>query len=497
MLTPSIRKARTEEIAARHLTDFWQRPTLYFNLAPEGVATSKTRQVNFTVIFTTYDRPTSNGSNYFRSTVIAGLSTKKTLSRISMNVRLHAAQAISSVLQRLPIATVRSLVRALPAPNPRQCQEKQLLVDVSVTLRQDARSGIQRVVRAWVGALQAEPPAGFCVRPIFATHRHNYRYAPDLTCTSQQLEIAQPVIVESGDIFLGIDLAAHLLPRWQFQLLQWKAAGVQIDIVVHDLLPLLHPEWFNPKTVRNFRRWAQVLAKYADHLICTSQSVAKDVSRWKAKSRGLSPNEASIYLAPLGADILASSPSLGLRTEHREILRQFSNQEIVLIVGTVEPRKGHAIALGAMEELWSHGRPTVLAIVGRPGWKTKDLQQRLRVHPEHGKRLIWIDDASDEMLEHLYVLAKGVLNPSLGEGFGLPLVEAMYHNCSLLARDLDVFREIAGEQIEYFKDDAPQALAQRIAEWLDNTPLRKRPRYEVRTWEESASELRRLYADRP
>ncbi|WP_187638370.1 MULTISPECIES: glycosyltransferase family 4 protein [Paraburkholderia] len=397
----------------------------------------------------------------------------------------------------LPIATVRTLVRTLTVHNTRHGQERQLLVDVSVTLRQDARSGIQRAVRAWLGALQAHPPAGFCVRPIFATHRHNYRYAPDLTCSTQQLENAQPVIAEPGDVFLGIDLVAHLLPRWQFQLLQWKAAGVQIDIVVHDLLPLLHPEWFNPKTVRNFGRWAQVLAKYADHLICTSQSVAKDVSHWKANSRVLRQGEARIYLAPLGADILASSPSQGLRPEHHEMLRQLSNQEIVLIVGTVEPRKGHAIALDAMEELWSQGRTTVLVIVGRPGWKTKDLQQRLRTHPEHGERLLWIDDASDEMLGHLYVLAKGVLNPSLGEGFGLPLVEAMYHNCSLLARNLDVFREIAGEQIEYFDDDTSQALAKRIAQWLDNIPLHKRPPYNVRTWEESASDLRRLYADRP
>jgi glycosyltransferase involved in cell wall biosynthesis len=414
-----------------------------------------------------------------------------------MNVRLHTARAVGSVLQRMPIVAVRSLVRALTGSNVPQGQERQLLVDVSVTLRQDARTGIQRVVRAWLGALQAQPPAGFCVRPVFATRRHNYRYAPDLICTTQQLENAQPVTAGPGDVFLGIDLVAHLLPRWQFQLLQWKAAGVQIDIVVHDLLPLLHPEWFNPKTVRNFRRWAQVLAKYTDHLICTSQSVANDVRRWKANSRGLRQDEARVYLAPLGADIVASSPSQGLRPEHQGMLRQLSNREIVLIVGTVEPRKGHAFALDAMDELWRQGRSTVLVIVGRPGWKTKDLQQRIRAHPEHGKRLLWLDDASDEMLGHLYRQAKGVFNPSLGEGFGLPLVEAMYHNCSLLARNLGVFREIAGEQIEYFDDDAPEALAERIAQWLDNISLDKRPCYNVRTWEESTSQLRHLYADRP
>lgn len=414
-----------------------------------------------------------------------------------MNVRLYPALAISSILQWLPISTVRSLVRALIVHDELQGQERQLLVDVSVTLRHDAHSGIQRVVRAWLGALQAQPPIGFRVRPIFATHRHNYHYAPNLPCAPQQLENTLPVTAGPGDVFLGIDLAAHLLPRWQFQLLQWKAAGVRIDIIVHDLLPLLHPEWFNPKTVRNFGRWTQVLAKYTDHLICTSHAVAKDVARWKLNSRALYQDEAQICLAPLGADILASSPSQGLSSQHHEILRQLSNRETVLIVGTVEPRKGHSVALDAIEKLWQQGRETVLVLVGRPGWKTQALQQRIRVHPELGDRLLWIDDASDEMLDRLYAQVTGVLNPSLGEGFGLPLVEAMYHNCSLLVRNLDVFREIAGEQIEYFDNDVPSALADHIAQWLDNISSQQRPRYKVRTWEESAAELRRLYADRP
>ena len=69
-----------------------------------------------------------------------------------------------------------------------------------------------------------------------------------------------------------------------------------------------------------------------------------------------------------------------------------------LMVGTVEPRKGHAQVLDAFERLWAHGGSQKLVIVGKPGWMLDDFVGRLKRHAERGRRLIWIERASDEYL---------------------------------------------------------------------------------------------------
>jgi glycosyltransferase involved in cell wall biosynthesis len=138
------------------------------------------------------------------------------------------------------------------------------------------------------------------------------------------------------------------------------------------------------------------------------------------------------------------------------------------MVGTIEPRKGHDKALAALEVLWN--KPLLnenfkLLVVGRPGWKTGSLQKLLRQHPENKRRLRWIDDASDEYLDKLYQASWGVLMPSRGEGFGLPIIEAATYAKPILARDLPVFREISPPNVEFFSSDKAEDLAIAIRSW--------------------------------
>jgi glycosyltransferase involved in cell wall biosynthesis len=165
------------------------------------------------------------------------------------------------------------------------------------------------------------------------------------------------------------------------------------------------------------------------------------------------------------------------------------------MVGTIEPRKSHAQVLDAFELLWQRGSDAMLVIVGRPGWMTAAFVARLRAHPEAGKRLLWIEDATDEMLERLYESCSALILASRGEGFGLPLVEAAQRGLPIIARDLPVFREVARDHAFYFADDAPQALAQSIEAWL---ALREKGTHPLSrgmpflTWAQSAAQLRRL-----
>jgi len=165
------------------------------------------------------------------------------------------------------------------------------------------------------------------------------------------------------------------------------------------------------------------------------------------------------------------------------------------MVGTLEPRKRQTQALDAFEKLWSDGVDVNLVIVGNEGWMVEALTSRLRSHPESKKRLFWLTSISDEFLEKIYDECAALLCASEGEGFGLPLIEAAQHKMPIIARDIDVFREVAGECAYYFKGMQPEELASAIEHWLSLRSEGKIPSSEGvrwRTWHESAVELKAL-----
>jgi glycosyltransferase involved in cell wall biosynthesis len=136
------------------------------------------------------------------------------------------------------------------------------------------------------------------------------------------------------------------------------------------------------------------------------------------------------------------------------------------MVGTIEPRKSHAQALSAFGALWKRGNNANLVIVGRQGWMVEPLMKQFREHPEFERRLFWTENASDDDLQALYQASTGVLMASVGEGFGLPLVEAARNHRPILARDIPVFREVAGANATYFSGHSAEKLANALEAWL-------------------------------
>jgi glycosyltransferase involved in cell wall biosynthesis len=90
---------------------------------------------------------------------------------------------------------------------------------------------------------------------------------------------------------------------------------------------------------------------------------------------------------------------------------------------------------------------------------------RLSSHPERGHRLHWLDAADDADVLAAYRDCDALLAASLGEGYGLPLVEAACQRLPVLARDLPVFREVAGEGADYFSGEDGAALAAALQAW--------------------------------
>ena len=143
-------------------------------------------------------------------------------------------------------------------------------------------------------------------------------------------------------------------------------------------------------------------------------------------------------------------------------------------------------------------------IFGREGWlNTPDDERRnipeiartIRNHRQLGSRLFWLDDCDDDILMETYDNATCLLAASEGEGFGLPLIEASRHGLPIVARDIPVFREVAGEHAFYFNGLEPEDIATAITEWLRLYRRGTHPQSDGikwLTWEENVERLKSI-----
>nr|WP_315255740.1 glycosyltransferase [uncultured Duganella sp.] len=393
--------------------------------------------------------------------------------------------------------------RALVFNQPPAAQ-RQLFVDISALVDTDLKTGIQRVVRSVLHSLLLAPPPGFRIEPVYGSggnrpYRYARRFTLEMVGAFQQLPLEDaPIEARHGDIFLGLDLFTNGTAQNRDLLQSMRERGVQVYFVVYDVLPVLHPEWFPHGTLEYFSIYLDSITHCSDGVVCISRAVADELAGWKESRVNERQSPLKVGYFHLGADINASKPSFGLPDNAQQVFDAVAARPSVLMVGTLEPRKGHAQALAAFDLLWEQQVDANLLIVGKDGWMVEHVTKRLAAHPERGHRLFWLAGVSDEMLLKLYQSASGLLAASEGEGFGLPLIEAAQHGIPILARDLPVFREVAGTHAHYFHGMAPAELAQALEQWLALLKAGNAPAstgLPWLSWDESAQQLLKAVID--
>lgn len=367
----------------------------------------------------------------------------------------------------------------------------QWLVDVSQIAHTDLGTGVQRMVRSILREWLSCPPEGVRIEPVaFVDGRYRYArtYALSLLKLPADHLIDDWVEVGAHDRFIGLDWTADSLAAAEPQLRQWRRLGVAMHFVINDLLPMTLPDAFHPHSQQVFADWLRRIGSIADHLHCISRNTADEVQRWMATAAldfqfGHPP---SIDHFLLGVDI--DSADVRQASPPAELSQAIANRPSLLMVGTLEPRKGHTQALDAIEQLWREGRDLNLLIVGHRGWLVEALIARLERHPERNLRLFWLDEADDALLETLYRQASALFAASWGEGYGLPLIEAAQRGLPVIARDLPIFREVMGDYACYFNANSPAELAGFLEDWLSARPAPpSMPPWP--TWRESAASL--------
>lgn len=360
----------------------------------------------------------------------------------------------------------RLMLASRPSPhNPR------VLIDVTGAHHLNITSGIQRVARELAKAA-AESGDGL---PVIIQDGRLISYF-------QGPFFPETVDVREGDTLLMPDATWGREDKYLRLMEEISRRGGKNVICVHDLLPLDFPVFFDRDHVRLFANWFERMVVPSDAVVAVSKSVADHFCEY-VQARGLAWNK-PVGWVHLGCDFHAPSNT---RTSTEALAICADKTPFFLSVGTLDPRKGYPIALAAFERLWNLGVNVRYVITGTKGSQTNALAHRILNHPEYGRRLFWLEQASDADLVLFYKNARALIFPSVAEGFGLPLVEARGHGLAVIASDIPVFREIGGEAITYFDLLDADCLAQRVAEALAShkSTLAVAPR----TWREATEEL--------
>lgn len=378
---------------------------------------------------------------------------------------------------------------------------KQIFVDISELVRVDAKSGIQRVVRNILREWLIHPIDNVRIEPVYATvHHFGYHYAQSFTSRflgnpNDPMLKDKPIEYKKGDIFIGLDFQPHIMSKQKVFYRKMQRHGVKVYFVIHDLLPIQMSQYFSQGASESHTKWLRVI-RNSDGLCCVSKAVLDEVKSWLEKNS--LPRRRPLSLAwfhhgaDLVGDIKVADSSHEFQGNEQNVLNSMGKNITFLMVGTMEPRKGHAQTLAAFEQLWREGLKVVLVIVGKQGWMVDDLIKKINQHAELNKRLFWLDGITDYYLDSIYRAATCLIAASYGEGFGIPLIEAAQYKIPIIARDIPVFKEVTAGHAFYFKAEEPQDLAQAIKEWILLYEENAQPKSDTmpwQSWRQSANHL--------
>ena len=378
---------------------------------------------------------------------------------------------------------------------PRTEDKSTLFVDISELVQRDSKTGIQRVVRSIVNVFLMHGAVDYRVEFIYASvgepYRHAYRYIQQLRGIPEPTTVDVIADPQVGDIFLVLDFQSIVVATKAIFLQQIRDRGAKVYFVVYDLLPIHFKNYFALDLWQIHTLWLNTVAQ-SDGAICISRSVATELEDWLKVNRPIRLQPFRIGWFHLGADIEASQPSRGFSSDDADTLLSLCTRPTFLLVGTIEPRKGITQVFAGFRELWQRTIDVNLVLVGKQGWLVDELASALHASPELGKRLFWLSGISDEYLEKVYAASTCLIAATEGEGFGLPLVEAAHHKLPIIARDIAVFREVAGTHAFYFAGLEASVLADAVMKWLALYKSGQHPKSDEMpslTWSQSTAQL--------
>lgn len=248
--------------------------------------------------------------------------------------------------------------------------------------------------------------------------------------------------------------------------------GVKSLYVIHDLIPLTHPQFCRaPEAGLHARRTALVLRTGAA-LACNSQATFDALADFADRLKLTIPPAA---VALLGSDRADDAALAAARMQPPMAEPYF------LMLGTIEPRKNHLLMLQIWQRLVRQSGDAAprLVLIGQKGWECEHVLRLLERAPELRDHVRWLPTCSDTALIQWMVHARALLFPSFAEGFGLPVLEALERGVPVISADLPVYREFAGDLPEYLDPLDAAAWQAAISEYVIPGSRRRQRRIEA------------------
>ena len=263
-----------------------------------------------------------------------------------------------------------------------------------------------------------------------------------------------------------------------------RRVGARTVTCVHDVIPALYPALL-PLSFKSFEAALSKLVLRSDLIVTLSASSAAEITDYLRKTCLDSPAP-PVRWFHMGVDFARSDAPGAVCAEFDDLFR---SNKVFLTVGTVLAHKGVPIAIDAFEKVWRHGHDVVYLIIGKEDPNSLAAKRKILEHPEFGRRLQWFTSVDDSGLQFAYRNSHRLVQPSVAEGFGIPMIEAASFDLPILASDLPIFREIVGDTVDYFESCDSDALADQIVASLATKPASVP--VAVQSWQDS---IRALHA---
>jgi alpha-1,3-rhamnosyl/mannosyltransferase len=253
---------------------------------------------------------------------------------------------------------------------------------------------------------------------------------------------------------------------------------------IHDLTPVLFPEWHDRKNVAGFAPLLPATVRRAARIVCVSRATRDDLLLVCPEAAG------KAFIVSNG---LVPAPATGLGAP--------LSRPYVLSIGTLEPRKNHERLVAAMESIWDRrpGFPD-LVIVGGSGWGMSGFAERLS-RSRHATRITRLGWVPSERAAQLLRGARLLAYPSLYEGFGLPALEAMAEGIPVVASSSSSLPEVVGDAGLLPDPLDMSAIASALEQANDDEAFREAAgrlgpeRASLFTWDAAARATRALFAE--
>jgi glycosyltransferase involved in cell wall biosynthesis len=343
---------------------------------------------------------------------------------------------------------------------------------VSAILQLRAASSLIHFAAALVGRI-------VLIAKLIASGREGRPLTPPAIDASHSPFDAQ---VRPGDVVLALGSPWNCpgydgLVRWLRDTMR-----VKFGALFHDMVPINRPEWCDTGVVHTFRTWCETVLPLCDLVLANSHHTAHQVQDWASRVGVRLPGE--VRPVPVGTGFQLEA----MREESRPSrLAHLSNY--VLFVSTLEVRKNHDLLIKVWRALLDEeqssqrrvGSVPKLVFAGRIGWLVTDILQQLdNAHWLEG-RVLLIEGPSDTELRALYEGCLFTIFPSLHEGWGLPVTEAMALGAPVLCSSAAALPEAGGDLARYFDPNDAGDCRMAVAALLDDNEGLAAWREEVRS----------------